>query len=309
MPRKINPQSLRENSINLLVICSLFIFVFGCFCPANKDSETYDPSSESNKTVTNTSKVSNSSKSSDNKSNPTTTNSTKDVGDFLVQQNEVSNPAYKEIDRQVKQDKVLEGAAAQLNKSLMLPFDITLTSKACDEINAFYNPSDHSITVCYELMEHYYKLYKSAGKSDQEAYDRMNDTIRFAFLHEVGHALIDAYKLPIMGNEEDAADRCSAYICLEELDNGVKYVLAAADGWSLESKYSSPDGRDFADEHLLNQQRFYNSLCMIYGSNTTKYDSFVKDGYLPKERAVKCPYEYERTMTSWKDLLKPWRKD
>jgi hypothetical protein len=305
MSKKNNSPSLQQNFINLLTVCIVFIFVIGCFCRNEGDSEnTYEPSPQGNKAGINT-------KAPDTKTSPSTTNSGKDVGDFLVKQSDVQNPAYKDLDQQIKQDKILENAAASLNKSLMLPFDITLTSKSCGVINAFYNPNDHSITVCYELMEHYFNLYKAAGKSDEEARARMNDTVRFAFLHEVGHSLIDAYKLPIMGNEEDAADRCSAYICLEEIDNGVKYVLAAADGWNLESKLSqsSPTGRDMADEHLLNQQRFYNSLCMIYGSNTAKYSSFVTDGYLPKERADKCPYEYERTMTSWKDLLKPWRKD
>lgn len=302
MLKRNDAKSLRQNVLNLLAVCVIFFFIVGCFCRQDQDGPdsrpTPEPSPVGNTKTGNTSK------------NPSTNTNEKDKGDFLVKQSSVDNPRYQDIDSQVKKDKVLEGAAAQLNKSLMLPFDITLTSKACGEINAFYNPNDHSITVCYELMEYYFKLYKAAGKPDQEAYDRMNDAVRFAFLHEVGHALIDAYKLPVMGNEEDAADRCSAYICLEEIDDGVKYVLAAANVFNIESKMkSAPTGREMADEHLLNEQRFYNSLCMIYGSNTSKYDNFVTQGYLPKERAVRCPGEFERTMQSWKDLLKPWRKD
>ena len=63
-----------------------------------------------------------------------------------------------------------------------------------------------------------------------------------------------------------------------------------------------------ADEHLLQEQRFYNSLCMIYGSNTSKYENIVTEGYLPKERAVRCQTEYQRTVESWISLLEPWRK-
>jgi hypothetical protein len=47
---------------------------------------------------------------------------------------------------------------------------------------------------------------------------------------------------------------------------------------------------------------------MIYGSNTIKYKNLVGGKYLPEERAVRCPSEYERTTQSWKELLKPWRK-
>jgi hypothetical protein len=159
-------------------------------------------------------------------------------------------------------------------------------------------------------MEHFYKLFKSTGKTDQEAYDKMFDAIRFAFLHELGHALIDAYQLPVIGNEEDAADRCSSYICLTELgDEGVRAVLAAADAFAIESKGKSPNSRSMADEHLLQEQRFYNTLCMIYGSDINKYDFIARDGYLPRERAVRCPNEFQRTVQSWSSLFEPWRKE
>jgi hypothetical protein len=158
-------------------------------------------------------------------------------------------------------------------------------------------------------MEHFFKVFRSGGIPEDKAYKKMFDAVRFVFLHEIGHALIDTYKLPIMGNEEDAADRCSAYINLEELgDDGVRAVFAAADAFSIESKQGAPKDRNMADEHLLQEQRFYNSLCMIYGSNPSKYDYVVTDGYLPKERAVRCKAEYQKTVESWVNLLGPWRK-
>jgi hypothetical protein len=48
---------------------------------------------------------------------------------------------------------------------------------------------------------------------------------------------------------------------------------------------------------------------MIYGSNPSKYGSFVEKGFLPQERAVKCPAEYSKTAKAWETLLEPWRKD
>jgi Putative metallopeptidase len=89
----------------------------------------------------------------------------------------------------------------------------------------------------------------------------------------------------------------------------LKNVLAAADAFHIESKQQTTTSRNLADEHLLQEQRFYNSLCMIYGSDSAKYQYFVSDGYLPKERAVRCPGEYQKTVESWKNLLQPWRKD
>ncbi|MDQ3710943.1 MAG: DUF4344 domain-containing metallopeptidase [Acidobacteriota bacterium] len=232
-----------------------------------------------------------------------------DKGDFVVQYLEIKDSRYDEIDRQLKEVKLLEKAADKLNRSLILPYDIRLKTKDCGEINAYYDSNEHSVTVCYELMEHFYKVFRSVGESDQKAYDKMFDAVRFAFLHEVGHALIDTYNLPISGNEEDAADRCSTFINLTELgEDGVNAVLAAADAFAIESRGNAPDKRNLADEHLLQEQRFYNSLCMIYGSNTKKYAYILNDNYLPKERAARCPSEYERTVDGWSDLLRKWRK-
>jgi hypothetical protein len=159
-------------------------------------------------------------------------------------------------------------------------------------------------------MEHFYQTFRSDGRTDTEAYQQMFDAVRFVFLHEIAHALIDKYKLPIIGNEEDAADRCAAYINLEELgEAGVKAVLAAADAFLIESKQNASGQRNMADEHLLSEQRFYNSLCMIYGSNTGKYSKIVTEGYLPKERAVRCATEYQKSVDGWVNLLAPWRKN
>ena len=289
---------MHRNLTNLALVFGLLWVITACVCPAGRGGEVSDPDTRG---------PANEKGSAPPKSGPVTKN--KDSGDFTVEHVAVTNAKYAELDRAVRQEKLLENAAAQLNQALILPYNIVLRTKDCGEVNAFYQSDDHSVTVCYELMEHFFKIFKSAGLSDNEANQKMLDAIRFAFLHEIGHALIDTYKLPVMGNEEDAADRCSAYVNLEELGpEGVNAVLAAADAFNIESKMVAQDKRNLADEHLLQEQRFYNSLCMTYGSNTSKYGYLVSKGYLPKARADRCESEYARTVDSWKNLLAPWRK-
>jgi hypothetical protein len=281
---------------SLAVITVLIVIAASCIYRSSRDSELASaPINSANKNETLTKKFDEDKKS--------------DKGDFVVEYLKIKNSRYDEIDRQLKEVKLLEKAADKLNRSLILPYDIYLKTKDCGEANAYYDSDEHSVTVCYELMEHFYKVFRSVGKSDQKAYDKTFDAVRFAFLHEIGHALIDTYNLPITGNEEDAADRCSTFINLTELgEDGVNAVLAAADAFAIESKGNAPDKRNLADEHLLQEQRFYNSLCLIYGSNTKKYAYILNDNYLPKERAARCPSEYERTVDSWNDLLGRWRK-
>ncbi len=293
---------MNRNSINLILALGTLFLVAGCFCNSDRNSGSTQDGPV----------FSNSSPPASNRTSTTSSDPSKkpDTGDFLVEHETVSTPRYVEIDRQVKDEKLLEKAASQLNAALSLPEDITLRTKDCKEANAYYDPNDSSVTMCYELMEHFYGSFRGSGSSEKDAYAQMFDAVRFVFLHEIAHAIIDKYKLPIIGNEEDAADRCSAYINLEELgQDGVKAILAAADAFAIESKKSAGRKPNMADEHLLGEQRYYNALCMVYGSNASKWEKLVTDGYLPKERAVRCPTEYQKTVDAWAGLLGPWRKD
>lgn len=293
---------MHRNLTNLLLVFGILLVITACVCRSDRNQESTAPVT-SNSTTGSEKEV-----TDDKETKPGSVK--KDEGDFKVEHLGVTSPKYLEIDRQVKSSKLLEKAADRLNQALILPHDITLRTKDCGEVNAFYDSNDQSVTVCYELMGQFYKTFKSVGETDDKAYDKMFDAVRFVFLHEIGHALIDAYKLPITGNEEDAADRCSSYINIEELgDDGVRAVFAAADAFAIESKQNSGRDRNMADEHLLQEQRFYNSLCMIYGSNSNKYANIVTQGYLPKERAARCPTEYQKTVDSWMNLLEPWRKN
>ena len=288
---------MHRNLLNLCLAGGTLLLVTACFCRSERGS--YSPADAE----------------PDNSAEPAVERQVadesrqKDGGDFVVEHLEVKTPRYAEIDRQVRAEKLLEKAADQLNRSLVLPQDIYLRTKDCNSVNAYYDASDRSVTMCYELMEHFYKTFRSAGSSEQKAYDKMSDAVRFVFLHETAHALIDQYNLPITGNEEDAADRCSAFINLHELgDDGVRAVYAAAEAFAIESKHDSNGRNNFADEHLLQEQRFYNSLCMIYGSDPAEHDEILANGYLPKERAARCAAEYQRTVDGWENLLGPWRK-
>ena len=60
---------------------------------------------------------------------------------------------------------------------------------------------------------------------------------------------------------------------------------------------------DFADEHSLNEQRVYNMLCWVYGSDPDKYGSMVDDELLPAARAERCEGEYRQLDRSWSRLL------
>ncbi len=292
---------MRQHTINLLIAVAALLLVTACVCRSGRDDHS-TVAGEPTTTAATPGKVPS---DSDASADPRYS----DKGDFVVVRPNAAAARFQKLERQVQSEKLLEKAADQLNRALVLPADITLQVKDCGEQNAFYDANERNVTICYELMQRFYDTFKKGKAPDETASEKMFDAIRFVFLHEIGHALIDVYKLPVAGNEEDAADRLSAFVNLKELgEDGVRAVFAAADAFAIESKFSKTTTRNLADEHLLQEQRFYNSLCMIYGSDPEKYSNIVSDGYLPKERAVRCQNEFKRTVESWTVLLEPWRK-
>ncbi|NNE67404.1 MAG: hypothetical protein HKN33_12625 [Pyrinomonadaceae bacterium] len=290
--------SVNRNLLNVLAVFAVLAFAVACACPGIRDGGERKTKSDRDEV------------SRDYDEDRDEDEGESDDGDFVVEHTELRNSKFAALDRSFRENKVLEKAADKLNRSLKLPHDITLLTKDCGEINAFYNPREKSITFCYELMDYFFRLYRLDGDNVDEANRRMNKAMTFVFLHEVGHALIDGYELPITGNEEDAADRCSAFICIEELgEPGVEAIEAAAEGFAIESKLTGSKKRNMADEHLLQEQRFFNSLCMIYGSDPAKYRHFRTKNLLPAARANRCPSEYAKMSKSWENLLEPWRKD
>lgn len=284
----------------MIAITALFL-VTACFCRSDRETVKAPAAEPKNIAVATPTPLPSLSGSGEKRA---------DNGDFLVEKSTAGTSRFREIDDRVRAEKLLEKAADQLNRSLSLPHDIPLRTKECGEQNAFYDPKDRSVTICYELMDRFHQTFRLSGMPEEQASEKMFHAIRFVFLHEVGHALIDAYNVPITGNEEDAADRLSAFVNLRELgEDGVQAVLAAADAFAIESKQAKPAKKHLADEHLLQEQRFYNSLCMIYGSDPAKHSDLVKENYLPRERADRCQYEYRKNVDSWMRLLEPWRKN
>jgi hypothetical protein len=134
----------------------------------------------------------------------------------------------------------------------------------------------------------------------------------FILFHELGHALVDIYDLPITGKEEDAVDQLATLLLVEDGgDEGiVSAIYAAAFFWRL-GKEGPTERKKLLlwDEHSLGEQRFFNIMSWLYGHDPEKLGFVVKVGFLPKERAVRSRKEWEQMKKAWSQMLQPYRKD
>ncbi|MDT5062912.1 MAG: hypothetical protein QOH63_3371 [Acidobacteriota bacterium] len=239
-----------------------------------------------------------------------------DKGNFSVQYSTVRNPKYVQINENFRQRKLLESIANDLNASIAIPENVMITFKECGQPNAFWDPKTRSINMCYELMEQMTEDFRSVAKNDEDLGQKVNGALTFAFIHELGHCLIDVLHLPATGREEDAVDQLSTFVLLAlEGDEGEQMAISGALSWAIQYDKLAKSGKTagelnmlWADEHSMDAQRFYNVFCWVFGHNPEKWKNMVPDP-LPEQRAVRCPMEYSKLATAWLTLLKPYLKD
>jgi hypothetical protein len=238
------------------------------------------------------------------------TGGVRDTGDFVVQYGQTNNEDYQQMESIFKETRLLEETVKELNGVFALPTDVPVVLRECGEVNAFYDPQTGEISICYELIEHYSEIFMEDANTEEEqteAGTSVANATMFTFFHEMGHALIDIYDLPVTGREEDAVDQLATMILLEGGEEGENSAIDGANSFVGEEE-KEMDDLSFWDEHSLDDQRFYNILCWTYGKDPEGFQYLVDDDTLPADRAERCPAEYSRMSRSWESLLDPYVK-
>lgn len=189
--------------------------------------------------------------------------------------------------------------AVDLTRDYALRKPIDLHYGECDKSeSAFYERATRRVTLCAALVR---QVYRNAMRSDAlHPVDQTQNVIRFVVAHEIGHALIDILRLPVLGRSEDAADQ---FATMQFLTHGrASPVIAAASNFTTGS---GADRTDLGDEHALDGQRAANLVCWLYGHDSSAF-STVAEIALPSRRRAGCAAEYANLAASWSRLLRPF---
>ena len=234
-----------------------------------------------------------------------------DEGDFYAVYEPNPSSPYEERDSAavwLGDTRLLDDNAEWLNSAYRLPYDVPIKGAECGVANAFYNPGEKTITLCYEFVDDVreagYDLY---GGDLDAAYSFAYNVLDGIVLHETGHALVDIYDLPVTGLEEDAVDQFAALLQSRTYGDydpyyeaGQNMMLDVAEWWSYMSEGEDPY---YWDVHSLSIQRFYNIACYAYGADPEYNRGLIGPDYLPQDRAATCPAEYVQMSSSWDRLL------
>lgn len=210
-----------------------------------------------------------------------------------------------EIAKILSDNDVFGEVVAGLNQVFILPRNIPIRFASCGEANAFYSSQDAEVVMCYELFQKFLTLLSDDQDSNTEKVgETVIEAAAFILFHEIGHCLTDQLELPVTGKEEDAVDDLAAVFSIEMGDVGESLVMSAIQGFAALADEEGYDNLAFEDEHSLTIQRVYNISCILYGSDTEKFQSIVTEELLPQSRAERCEHEFAQKKNSWDKLLK-----
>jgi Putative metallopeptidase len=125
----------------------------------------------------------------------------------------------------------------------------------------------------------------------------------FVAIHELGHAVISEMDLPVLGQEEDAADQFAILTGLNVVANEytLRVLANAARGWFLSARRD--EAPDYYGRHGLDEQRAYWIVCLMVGSDPAKFKALADEAKLPESRRPSCGWDYDTATRSWQRLL------
>ncbi len=145
--------------------------------------------------------------------------------------------------------------------------------------------------------------FRGMSESQREkAVEFVAGNLIFVLGHEAGHAVIRQMDIPVTGREEDAADIFATLMALMCTDAFADRVLAnAALGWFFSDRRGRRRGDklDYYDEHGLDLQRAYGVVCLMVGSNMTKFAGVATAAKLPATRQQTCVDDFLNAEWSW----------
>ncbi|WP_052951452.1 DUF4344 domain-containing metallopeptidase [Devosia soli] len=165
-------------------------------------------------------------------------------------------------------------------------------------------------TACLALLVAPTMAKDKVAKWRADSMDFAMHDASFSMYHEIGHMLVDAFELPVLGKEEDAVDALATIWLLtdDSDDDSWNALIDAADGWYYNAVKSTGLGIDdlsYSSDHSLDIQRAYAMVCMMVGAVPDVFGDTADNYNIGEDRQEECGYTFAQAYNSWQKLLQP----
>lgn len=129
------------------------------------------------------------------------------------------------------------------------------------------------------------------------------DALLHVFAHEMGHAILREFDLPILGPEEDIADDfATVYVYLMLPDRAGEIIAARA-------RQNMADGEqpEMFSEYRNDDQRAGRSICLLYGQDPDRFSELASDFGLEGDEAASCRDLATEVGRSWRRIIDTYR--
>ncbi|MCC6888076.1 MAG: hypothetical protein IT536_06015 [Hyphomicrobiales bacterium] len=207
-----------------------------------------------------------------------------------VAYNEPQDPQLRPIRERLMRRQVLEQLRLFLSP-LKLPRKLLVQVDQCNAERRPYT-SGGPVTICYEYVA---RVDRVAPREQPPGGLPREMMIVGAFvqavLHEVAIATFDLLEIPVWGREADAADKVAGFIMVQfGKDVALKVMIGAS--WFFDASERTWSETDLASEQSPEAQRFFNYLCIAYGSDPATFKFLIDQNLLPVRRAQRCGNEF-----------------
>jgi hypothetical protein len=220
---------------------------------------------------------------------------------------EPAAPALKPVAQRLRSRKVLE-EFSQFLLPLKLPKKLMVQFDQCNGPVRYYR-SGQPATVCYELVDQIEKVGARADAATREMV--LAGTIVQAVFAETANAIFDILDVPVWGRRGDAADRLAGFLMVG-IGSDISYQLIVGAATFFQNSGKTWTGSQFASVNSPEAQRFYNFLCMAYGSDPVRFGYLAdpedknKEPIIPRNRAVRCNDEYTQVRSAFNLRIMPY---
>ncbi len=147
----------------------------------------------------------------------------------------------------------------------------------------------------------------TAHAIDENVASFVENNLLHILYHEAGHAVIDQFLLPVLGQEEDAADAFATIEVMNVYEDPLPILADSAIAQFIMADRMAGDYEiaDYYGAHDLDIQRAYRVVCHAVGLDPENYLPLAEEFDLDADRIETCEDDGWLAAESWEVLLEP----